>query len=133
MKKRKKDPGLTSLMLIGAGLALGITVVLAFIMAFISSFTKDPTSLTGALALVSLLVGGAISGFVTSRMNDEGGALVGTLSAVIASALILIIGLIMKSGKLDLSVFINLIAFICVSVLFAILGKKRIKRRRRRH
>ena len=108
-------------------------LIISFVMALVSSFTDDPTSLTGALSLVTLLLSGAVSGFITSKANGEGGALVGTLSSVIAAALVLVIGLVCKAGRLNLGVFLNLIAFICTSVLSSLLGKKLVKKRRRRY
>ena len=134
MKKRKrKELSLTVLMLLGAGFALISIVMIAFVLAVIAYFTKDPTSLTGVFSLVALLLAGGVSGFITSKANGEGGALVGILSSVISASLVLAIGLICKSGKLTLGVFLNVIAFICISALFSILGKKRAKRKHRRY
>ena len=85
MKRKRKELGLTSLMLLGAGFALVMIVAVSFVLALISSFAKNPTSMTGAVALVALLLAGAISGFTTARANGEGGTLVGILSAVISA------------------------------------------------
>ena len=133
MKRKRKDLGLTSLMLLGAGFALMMIVAVSFVFALISSFTKNPTSMTGAVALVALLLAGAISGFTTARANGEGGTLVGILSAIISAGLILVIGLIFGKGKLGINVFINTASYVAVSVFLSILGKKRIKRRRRKY
>ena len=59
-KYKRKELGLTPLMLLGAGFALTVTVVVSFILAIISSLTKDPTALTGAFSLVALILSGAI-------------------------------------------------------------------------
>ena len=134
MKKRKrKDLGLTALMLMGAGFALALIIAMAFIISLISSFTSDPTAMTGALSLVALLLAGATAGFVSSRVNGDGGALVGILSAVISASVILTVGLIARAGRLSIGVFINALAYIAVSALASILGKKRVKRRKRRY
>ena len=125
MKKyKRKELGLTALMLLGAGFAMAVTVAVAFTLAIISSFTDDPTALTGAFSLLALILAGAISGFVTSKVNGDGGVLIGVLSSVIAAALILIIGLIWNGGSLNLGVILNLASFIGVSVLSALLSKK---------
>ena len=134
MRKRKsKERGLVALILIGAAVGLGTIIATAFILALISSLTKDPTSLTAGLSLATLLISGSISGFVISRANGEGGALVGISAAVIIVALLIIIGLVMSAGRLRLGVFINLIAYLSVAVFSSVLGKKRIKRRRRKY
>ena len=134
MKKRKsKERGLITLILISAAVGLGVIFATAFALALISSFTKDPTALTAGLSLAALLIGGAISGFGISRANGEGGALVGVSASVLTSAVLVVIGLIMGAGRLKLTVFINLVAYLAVAVFCSILGKKRIKRRRRRY
>ena len=134
MKKHKrKELGLTSLILLGAGFALATVTATAFLLALISSFTKNPTALTGILSLIALLLSGAISGYVTSRVNGEGGALIGILSTVVSALLILTVGLIWRGGSLNLGMPLNLLAFIGISVLFSILGKKRIKRGHKRY
>ncbi len=134
MRKRKsKELGLVTLILIGAAVGLGAILLVTFILAFISSMTKDPTSLTGGLSLAALIVSGAVSGFGISKANGEGGALVGILSSIITASVILVIGLIVSTGKLNLGVFLNLIAYMMTSTLASILGKKRLKRRKRKY
>ena len=132
MKKHKrKELGLGALLVIGAVASVGAVFVMAFILALISSMTKDPTSLTGAFSLLALLLAGAVSGFVISRVNSEGGKLVGILSSVIATSVMMIVGLIWKGGLLPLGALLNLFAFLAVGVLASILGKKRARKRRR--
>ncbi len=132
MKKHKrKELGLTALLLIGAAASVGAVFVVAFILAFISSMTKDPTSMTGAFSLLALILAGAVSGFVISRANGDGGALVGILSSVIATGVMIIAGLIWKSGFLPLGALLNLLAFLAVGIFSSLLGKKRSRKRRR--
>lgn len=132
MKKHKrKELGLTALLLIGAATSVVAVFVVAFILAFISSLTKDPTSMTGAFSLLALILAGAVSGFVISRANGDGGALVGILSSVIATGVMIIAGLIWKNGFLPLGALLNLLAFLAVAIISSILGKKRARKRRR--
>ena len=132
MKKHKrKELGLGALLAIGVTTSVGAVFAMAFILAFISSLTKDPTSLTGAFSLLALILAGAVSGFVISRANGDGGALVGILSSVIATGVMIIAGLIWKSGFLPLGALLNLLAFLAVGILSSLLGKKRSRKRRR--
>ena len=132
MKKRKrKELGLGALLVIGTVASVGAVFVMAFILALISSMTKDPTSLTGAFSLLALLLAGAVSGFIISRVNGEGGKLIGILSSVIATVVMMIVGLIRKGGFLPLGALLNLLAFLAVGVISSILGKKRARKRRR--
>ena len=134
MKKHKrKELGLSTIMLLGTAFSIVVIILTALIMAIISSLTKDPTSLTGAFSLVTLLISGAISGFVTSRANGEGGKLVGIVSSISAAFIIVIVGLVWKRGMLNLGALINVIAFIAVSVVFSMLGTKKVKRGHRRY
>ena len=134
MKKyKKKELGLTALILLGTGFALTVIVLISFVLAIISSFTKNPTALTGAFSLLTLILAGLTSGFVTSKVNGDSGVLIGSLSSAIATALILAVGLIWKGGALNPGVMLNVLSFFGVSVISAILGKKRIKTAHRRY
>ena len=132
-KHKRKELGLTALMLLGAAFALAVIVAVSFVLSIISSMTKDPTSLIGAFSLIALILSGAISGFVTSKVNGDGGVLIAALSSVISAFAILAIGLIWKGGAIKLSVPLNLIVFIAVSVIASLLGKKRPKRSKHRY
>lgn len=134
MKKHKrKEFGLTTLMLLGAAFALVVMLAVSFILSVISSMTKDPTSFIGAFSLLSLILSGAISGFVTSKVNGDGGVLIAILSSVISAFTILAIGLIWKGGAIKLSVPLNLLVFIAVSLIASLLGKKQPKRKKHRY
>ena len=132
-KHNKKELGLTALMLIGTAGAVAAVFAMALLLALFSSFTEDPTSLTGAFSLLALLLAGAVSGFVTSKLCGDGGALIGSLSAVIAGCLMIITGLIWMKGALPFGVVINMLAFIGVSVVAAVIGRKLTRRKRRKY
>ena len=134
MKKHKRNEfGLTTLMLLGTAFAIAVLVAVSFILSVISSMTKNPTALIGAFSLIALILSGAISGFVTSKVNGDGGMLVAILSSVISAFTILAIGLIWKGGAIKLSVPLNLLVFIAVSVIASLLGKKQPKRKKQRY
>ena len=131
-RQKRKELSLPILLLIGAGVSLASVLTMTLILAIASYFTKDPTSLVGAFSLLSLLLAGAISGFVNARIGGEGGALIGIISASVASLIMLSVGLIWRGGMLPLSALLNLTAFILTSVGSAILGKKRARSARKR-
>ena len=134
MKKRKrKEFGLTTLVLLGAAFAVAIIIAVSFVMSIISYLTKNPTSLIGALSLITLILSGAVSGFVTSKVNGDGGVLVAILSSVISAFTILAIGLVWKGGAINFGVPLNLGVFIAFSAIGAIFGKKMPKKNRRRY
>lgn len=132
MKKyKKKELGLGALLGIGSGSSLICVFAVAFVLAAVSSLTKDPTALTGAFTLLTLLIAGAVSGFCISRLGGDGGVLVAILSSVVSTSAMILVGLILKKGALPLGAVLNLLAFLAVSVVFALLGKRRIKRHKR--
>ena len=116
---------------IGAVASVVSVGVVAFILAIISSLTKDPTSLTGAFSLLTLVLAGAISGFVISRVMGDGASLVGTLSVTIATVVMLAVGLVWKGGLIPLGALLNLCVFLAVGVIASVLGKQRPRKKRR--
>lgn len=134
MKKRsKREFGLTAMLLMGAAFAIAVLLGVSFILAVAANMMKDPTSLIGAFSLASLLITGIVSGSVTSRVRGDGGVLIGSLSSVIAGAVILIIGLVLTRGALSFGTVINVLAFIGVSVIASVIGKKKTGKKRRRY
>ena len=132
MKKHKrKELSLGAMLAIGTVASVVSVGVVAFILAIISSLTKDPTSLTGAFSLLTLVLAGAISGFVISRVMGDGASLVGTLSIAIATVAMLAVGLIWKGGLLPLGALLNLCVFLAVGVIASVLGKQRPRKKRR--
>lgn len=128
MKKHKrKEFTFPALLAMGSGFSLGLVPTVALLLSAVAYFTKDPSSMTGAFSLLSLLLAGGISGLVTSRVNGEGGVLIGILSAVISAAVMLAVGLIWRKGLLPLGAVLNLAAYITVSVGAALLGKRRAR------
>ena len=126
---KRKEFGFPALVFMGAGFALAVVVVTALLFSALAYFTADPTAMTGAFSLLTLLVSGAVSGFVTSRVNGEGGSLVSAVSAVIAALLIIAVGLIWRGGLLPLGAVLNTVAFTVISCASAVFGKKRKKRK----
>ena len=132
-KHKRKELGLTALLAIGTAFSLVLVFAVSFALTLISSLTNDPTSLIGAFSLIALLLAGGISGFTTSRLNGDGGVLIGILSAVISAAIMLAVGLIWKRGAISYGVLVNMLAFVGVSVIASALGKKRAKKSRRKY
>ena len=131
MKRHKrKEFGFPILLLMGAGFALGTVAATALGLAVLSYLTADPTAFIGAFSLLTLVIAGAVSGFVTSRVRGEGGVLVAVLSAVIATAVMLAVGLVWRGSALPLGAILNLAVFIIASVLSALIGKRKKRKSR---
>ena len=119
------------LMLIGAGVMICSVAVCALIFAIISSLTADPSALTGIFSLLSLLISGAAAAFALVRLMPKGGVAVAIISAAISSALMIIVGLIIGKGGISFGVFLNHLAFLCISALSTLLAKKTVGRKRK--
>ena len=115
--------------LIASGISLFLT---ALIGAIIASFLDNPTSSIGAISFITLIVAGGVSGFSTSKYKGEGGVMPAMLSALVFAIVLLVIGFIMSDGKLPLVTFINLVVYFISATFFAIIGKKRDKKHKRR-
>ena len=119
------------LLLIGVGVTVGSVAVCALIFAIIASLTADPTSLTGAFSLTAILIAGAASAFALTRLIPRGGVAVAIISAAIAAMLMIVTGLIIGGGAVSFGVFLNHLAFLSVSALFALLATKTAGRKRK--
>ena len=133
IKHKKKELGLTALILIGMAVSIVTVFAVSFALAVISSMTNNPTALTGAFSLLALILAGLISGFFISRFNGNGGAIVGILSSVIAAAIMLSVGLVWKKGAISYGVLINMLAYVGVSVIASVLGKRKPKKTHKRY
>ena len=117
--------------LIGSLLSIISLIVCALIGSAILIMLEDPTGNIGISALVIFLISGAICGFSISKSKGEGGILTSVLSSGIAMLILILISLIALGGKAPGRVFMNALCYILVSTLFAYLGRKREKKKRR--
>ena len=135
MKKRSFNAeSLTTLqaILLGALLAAVAYLAATFAMSIISFGTADPTSLIGPLSLTALLVSGAVSALIITRVCGERGVLIALLSSLLLALVLLICGLVASGGSLPIRCPVNYLCYVGISVLTAFIGKKRSTRRRRR-
>ena len=116
-------------------LSLGISVFSLLVCAFVASIViysgKDPTQGVGVASLITLILSAALSGIIISRISCEGGVKIAGLSALATVFIMLIIGVILNSGKASPGAFINYGCYVGISLLSAYLGRKRGRKRRR--
>ena len=104
----------------------------ALIAAVILSTTENPTAHVGLCSMATLFVTATACGYATSRYKGDGGMLPAVLSSLFFVLVILVIGLVSKNGKLPIVSVVNLVAFMLISTLGAMLGRKRERKRRRK-
>ena len=129
-KKRREAPSGAVTMLLGTLASAILTATLSLIFSFIAYSMANPDGVIGIFSIASLLITGALTGFLLSRSRDEGGILLAVLSSLLFSLILLLIGLIACGGTLPPGCIISYLCFIAVSALAAFLGKKRGRRRR---
>lgn len=104
----------------------------AFVGAIILSRTENPTAHVGVCGMAALFITAATSGFAVSRYKGDGGVLPAVLSSLFFALVVLVIGLICDKGKLPFISVINVGAFMIISTLSAMCGRKRERKRRRK-
>ena len=134
MKKHRgasKKTTLPRALLSGVGISLAVLLVFALIASAIIMTASNPTGSVKAASLVTLLVSGAVSGFLISKKRGEGGAFASLLSSIIFIAVILAASLIMSKGQVGGIIFMNCLCYFLISFFFSLLAKKRYRHRRR--
>ncbi len=107
------------------GIVFGAAAV--FLLGAVALNTKDPDSLTKIVAHLARFLGAAAAGFAASKFNREKGLLVGSLSGVIYSLLLMLGSAFFDNNfKFFLSLLFCLIC-ILISALFGILGLPKAK------
>jgi len=106
--------------------------LLSLICAIIMTKTKNPTAHIGAIATCITYLTAAISGFATSRFKGEGGTVPAILACLFFSLVLFGTGLIMTKGHLPIITAVNLVAYMLIGAIFALFGKRRGGRRRKR-
>ena len=129
-KKRREAPGSITVMLLGVLASAILTALLSFIFSFIALSMANPDGAVGIFSIAALIITAAITGFTLSRVKGEGGVLLSTLSALLFTLILLLIGLIASGGALPLGCIINYVCFIAVSAISSLLGRRRGRTRR---
>ncbi len=114
---------------IGVLFSYVVLILLSIFGAFLCNLTDDPVRLVGVVSFATLLLSAAISGFIISKLREDGGAILSMLSASGFIIIRIIISLFM-SGT-DLSDLLDCVCYLGTSVIFALFGQRKLKHRRR--
>jgi len=132
MKKRKSSDKRNPLIstVLGVCAALAVLLITAGAVSLIAISTRDPARALPALALAALVVASAITSVI---LTAKGGTALSLPSAVGAAVVMLVCGII-SEGRVTPESLINGGCYLAVSLLFALLAKRRSEtHRRRRH
>ncbi len=131
-KARRESGGRLSAVLRAVLLSTVIFFAVMLIMSVLIDRAEDPSRLIGALGMVGMLISAALSGFITARMNKDGGAVVCAAAALIFSLMMLLVGIIISSGAPSIRCPLNCLCYLGVSLLGGLLASRIGKGRRRR-
>lgn len=134
VKKRikTKNRGILFGVMIGFGISVISMILLSVIASIIVYTQSDPLAIIDIVSLVVLLLSAALSGFTISKCTGEKKILVSTLSALALCLILFMVGTIATGGRATIQVLINYICYIGITVLFAWLGAREKKNRKRR-
>lgn len=110
-------------------LSAAVMVIMAILCALVAGALDDPTKHLALMSLGVMLMSAAVSGVVSSRMQNGSIA----FSALVALALVLImllIDVIVCKGKVSLGAFMNYGCYMGVATMSAFLGRKKEKHKR---
>ena len=114
---------------IGVAFSYAILALISLFGAFVCNATKDPARIVGMASFITLLLTAAISGYVISKVRGDGGPLLSVLSAAGFVTVRIIISLFL-SGT-ELSEILDCCCYLGTGAIFAMLGQKKFKRKRR--
>ena len=115
----------------GVGISFAILLIFSRIFSGIIMTASNPTGSIKTVSLVTLLVSGAVSGFVISKAKGDGGTFTSLLSSLVFIGIILAVSLILTKGRVGGTIFMNCLCYFLISLFSSFLAKKRYRRRRR--
>ena len=127
----KKEAGPVKKLFISCALSLLLFPAVCLIFCAFLFGSEDPTGKLKLFSLVAFLISGAVGGILCARIC-RGSMKLKILSALISSFAFLLISLIASAGKLPVATLINLGIYLCISILFSSLERKKRKSYRRK-
>ena len=115
--------------------AISILLIVLFSLfsALILDGLKDPTKNIGVFSLSAMVLSAILSGVLCSRIKGESGLRFASLVGLAVVLLMLLINVIISSGKVSLAAFMNYGCYLGAYILSAYLGRKRDGRHRHKH
>lgn len=110
----------------------GAFLLFSAVMAVIADISGDPTPKIPLFSLIGYLLAAAVSGFWICARQGERGMLYATLSVLSVVLLFLLFSIVRNAGAVEGKVLMNHLCCFLTAVLFALLGKRKKPRRRRR-
>ena len=133
LKKSVGGAGTAKLFLICFAISVILILLFSLISSAIVGSLDDPTESVGIFSLGTMLIAAALSGIISTRIKGEGGLRFSTLVALSVVLIMLLINVIISSGRVSGGAFMNYGCYLGVVALSAFLGRKREGHRKHRH
>lgn len=123
-----------TMMLAGVIISTLTLIAVSFICSVVASLNANPSALIGTMTLVSIILSAAVGGSIITRICGEEGVKITTLTALLVSLIMMLIGLISNHGALPTSGIMNYICYLLTSVFFGVVARRRAgAKKHRRH
>lgn len=131
MKKRSPISHIPPPLVIVTGACLmGLSyLVLSLIGANLTFNMRDPVGTSGLVSMISLVVTGALIGILIPRLGYDNGIALSTLSSLLFTLMLIVIGLVFGGGILP-GTFFTYVLTVGASALTSFLARPRTRRRR---
>ena len=110
-----------------------LIVLFSLLSALILDGLKDPTKNIGMFSLGAMILSAMLSGVLCARIKAESGLRFASLVGLAVVLLMLLINVIISSGRVSLSAFMNYGCYLGAYILSAYLGRKREGHHKHRH
>ena len=127
------DDGIARIFLICFAVSVLLILLCAAISAMIINSLNDPTKNLGVFSLCSMLVSAAISGVFCSRAVKENEIRFSCIVALLVVLIMLLINVIVCSGKVSGGAFMNYGCYLGVAGLAAFFGKRKSTHKKHRY
>ncbi len=131
MKKRKKQSAI-SILIINVLFYMITPLIISLLFTALACLYKNPLDLTGILGLLSLLISGAVCGFVNVKTNKDKGIKMPLISSLIATLVLFVASLFVCGTEGILRTLMNCACYILSCLLFATLAKRERRHKRKR-
>ena len=133
-KRFYKKSNMSALSKLAIGALISILSLLAFAVIFgiVAMMFQDVTGKIPLFSIMTVILSGAVAGAIVSRFITDGNLGFSLLTALFASLVLMLLGVIMGGGAVSVSVFLNFLIFIGVFGLSSYIFKKREKNFKRK-
>ncbi len=131
--KGKLTDGVAKSFILCFSISVLLIILFSLISALIVGTLDDPTKNIGLFSLVAMILSAMVSGVICARIKDDSSLRFAALVGLAVVLIMLLINVIICSGRVSLGSFMNYGCYLGTYALSAFLGRKRNGHRRHKH